>query len=220
MDALTLQWFRCFGLVGLFGSGLLLVADLVLLYTPLPAAHFNVFTASVGKSRARLVYGALLGVFAIPLVLAGFAHIFLALRPAGFWLSAPPVILGVFAYVIGAAFHAAIPFYVAVIQQTHASDATASPLVAVMARVFVPLQRSLFVFVVASALWLFAALLSGETLYPRWMAFISPAAVVVFFRVLMRISPPAVAGALFPAGNNLAVLCFLLFSLVVLGGGG
>jgi hypothetical protein len=216
MDSTALEWFRCFGLVGLLGSGLLLVADLVLLYSPIPAAHFNVFTAAVGKSRARLVYGSLLGVFAIPLVLVGFAHIFLALRPAGVWLSMPPVLLGVFAYVVGAAFHAAIPFYLAAIQQTHATNASASPLVALMASVFVPLQRSLFVLVAISALWLLAALLSGSTLYPRWMAIVSPAALVVFFRVLMRISRPAVAGVLFPAGNNLAMLVFLLSSLVVL----
>jgi hypothetical protein len=217
MDALSLERFRLLGLIGLVGSALLLAADVVLVYSPIPAARFDVFAAAVGKSQARLVYGSLLGVFAIPLVLASFGHIFLALRPGGTWLAIPPVILGIFAYVIGAAFHAAIPFYMAAIQQVKASDASASPLLVAMARVFVPLQKALAFFVVSSSVWLLVALLSGKTLYPKWIAALSPAVLVILFRVVMRISSPAVVGILFPAGNNLALFIFVSCSLVVLG---
>ncbi len=217
MDAVTLERFRLLGLIGLVGSALLLVADLLLVYTPLPAARFNIFTAAVGKSKARLVYGSLLGVFAIPLVLAGFGHIYLALRPGGLWLAAPPVILGIVAYVIGAAFHAAIPFYVVAIQDAHAREPSASPSLALMARIFVALQRSLFLFVAASCIYLLVSVLSGKTLYPRWMASVSPLVSVALFRALIRISPPAVVGVLIPAGNNLSMLVFVFCSLVVLG---
>jgi hypothetical protein len=217
MDAATLERFRLFGLVGLAGSSVLLVADVLLVYAPVPAARFSIFTAAVGKSAARLVYGSLLGVLAIPLVLAGFVHIYLALRPAGAWFAAPPVVLGIFAYVVGAGFHAAIPFYAFAIQDARAVDATASPLLASMARVFVPLQRALLLCVVASSASLLVALLSGRTLYPRWMAAVSPLVVVSLIRIGIRISPPAVVGVLFPAGNNLSMLVFLATSLLVVG---
>jgi hypothetical protein len=217
MDALTLERFRLLGLTGLAGSALLLVADLLLVYAPLPAARFNIFTAAVGKSEARLIYGSLLGVFVIPLVLAGFGHIYLALRPAGPWLAAPPAILGIFAYVIGAGFHAAIPFYLAAIQAAHAQDASASPLLTLMARVFVPLQRTLLLFVAAASVWLFVSLLSGKSLYPRWTAAVSPLVLVCLSRAIIRVSPPAVAGVLIPAGNNLSMLVFIACSLFVVG---
>jgi hypothetical protein len=217
MGVATLEHFRLLGLLGLLGSALLFMADVILVYAPIPAARFDIFTAAVGKTPARLVYGSLLGVFVIPLVLAGFGHIYLALRPAGPWLAVPPVVLGVFAYVIGAGFHAAIPFYVVAIQETQAQEPSASPMLALMARVFVPLQRALFLCVATSSVCLFVSMLSGRTLYPRWMAALSPLVLVLIFRVALRISPPAVVGVLLPAGSNLSLLIFLAASLLVVG---
>jgi hypothetical protein len=216
MDAWTLERFRLLGGIGLVGAALLLAADILLVYTPLPLARFNIFNVAPGKSAARLVYGSLLGVFAIPLVLAGFGSLYLALGPAGFWLAAPPVVLGTFAYVVGAGFHAAIPFYIAAIQEAHAENASASPTLALMARVFVPLQRALFLFVGTSSLCLLAAILSGKSLYPRWMVFVSPLVLGLLFRALMRLSHPRIVGVLFPAANNLSMMVFLACSLVAL----
>jgi hypothetical protein len=168
--------------IGIVGSALLLVADVVLVYTPLPAAEFNVFSAAKGKSPRRLVWGSLLGVFAIPLVLAGFGHIYFNLESAGPWLSLPPVLLGVLAYVIGAAFHAAIPFFVAAIQAHPDAEArTAAPL-STMWPVFRTLQLALFLAVAASSVWLLVSVLSGATHYPRWTAAVSPAVTAIVLR--------------------------------------
>jgi hypothetical protein len=51
-----------FAVVGILGSTLLLVADVVLVYTPLPAKDFNVFRAALGKSQ-RGSSGVLCSVF-------------------------------------------------------------------------------------------------------------------------------------------------------------
>jgi hypothetical protein len=199
--------------IGILGSTLLLIADLALVYTPLPAKEFNVFSASVGKSPRRLIWGGLLGVFAIPFVIAGFGCIYVNLQPAGPWLSVPPVILGAFAYVIGAGFHAAIPFFVAAIQANPSPEARTSPPLSTMWPVFRALQTALFVTVAASSVWLLVSVLSGSTLYPRWTAALSPAVTGLFLRVLTRLSPPRVVGVLFPAANNLTMLIFLAASL-------
>jgi hypothetical protein len=201
--------------LGILGSTLLLIADVALVYTPLPAKEFNVFSAAVGKSPRRLVWGALLGVFAIPLVIVGFGFIYVKLQPGGPWLALPPVILGPFAYVIGAGFHAAIPFFVAAIQANPSPAARTSPPLSTMWLVFRALQTALFVAVAASSVWLLVSVLSGSTLYPRWTAALSPAVTGLFLRILTRLSPPRVVGVLFPAANNLTMLIFLAVSLTV-----
>jgi hypothetical protein len=200
--------------VGILGSTLLLIADVVLVYTPIPAKDFNVFTASLGKSPQRLVWGALLGVFAIPFVIVGFGFIYVKLQPAGPWLAIPPVTIGAFAYVIGSGFHAAIPFFAAAIQANPAPEARSSPPLSTMWQVWRPLQGALFVAVAASSLWMLVAILSGHTLYPPWTAALSPAVTGIVLRALTRFSPPRMVGILFPAANNLAMLIFLAVSLV------
>jgi hypothetical protein len=201
--------------IGIVGSTLLLVADLVLVYTPLPAKEFNVFSAAKGKSPRRLIWGSLLGVFSIPMVVAGFGYLYVKLASAGPWLALPPVILGAFAYVIGAGFHAAIPFFVAAIQAHPAPEARTSPPLSTMWPVFRALQVALFVSVTTTSLWLLVSVLSGETPYPRWTAALSPAVTGTVLRLLTRFSPPRVVGVLFPATNNLTLLIFLAVSLAV-----
>jgi hypothetical protein len=202
-------------IVGILGSTLLLVTDIVLVYTPLAAKEFNVFNAAAGKSRRRLIWGSLLGVFAIPLVIVGFGFIYVKLQPAGPWLALPPALIGAFAYIIGAGFHAAIPFFVAAIQATPGPEARTSAPLSTMWAVFRVLQSTLFVAVVASSVWLLISVLSGSTLYPRWTAALSPAVTGLLLRLLARLSPPRVVGVLFPATNNLTMLIFLGVSLAV-----
>jgi hypothetical protein len=43
--------------ISILGSTLLLIADVVLVYTPISSKEFNVFSAAVGKSARRLVWG-------------------------------------------------------------------------------------------------------------------------------------------------------------------
>jgi hypothetical protein len=199
--------------IGLLGSALLLIADVALVYAPLPAKDFDVFSASVGKSPRRLVWGGLLGVFAIPLVIVGFGFVYVKLEPGGPWLAVPPVVLGASAYVVGAGFHAAIPFFVAAIQAHPDPEARACAPLSTMWPVFRALQIALFAAVAASSIWLLVSVLSGSTLYPRWTAALSPFATGLFFRVLTRLSPPRIVGVLFPAANNLTMLIFLVVSL-------
>jgi hypothetical protein len=201
--------------IGILGSALLFIADVTLVYTPLRAKDFNVFNAALDKSPRRLVVGSLLGVFAIPLVIAGFGSIYVKLEPAGPWLALPPVIVGATAYVIGAAFHAAIPFFVAAIQANPSPEARTSPPLSTMWPVFRVLQTALFVAVATSSVWLLVSVLSGASHYPRWAAALSPAATGLVLRIATRFSPPRVVGVLFPAANNLTMMIFLAVSLAV-----
>jgi hypothetical protein len=197
-------------IVGCGGLLLLIASDLVLVWTP--ARNLDVARAVQGKSDARLVWGALAGVVAIPFVLAGVASLYPALAPGGVWLSYPPLLLAAFAYVIGAGFHAAVGLYSLAMR-----DAVGAGTLKAMARIFDPLRTLLWVSIFLSSIWLFASVVSGATLYPRWVAAVSPLPCVVLFRILGRIGPPAIAGAAVPAGGNTAMLIFLVVSQVAIG---
>jgi hypothetical protein len=202
------------GAIGAFSLALLITADLVLVWTP--ARDLDIVRASAGKSDRRIVTGALLGVFAIPGVFAALACLWIGLAPAGAWIAAPPILLAGFAYVIGAGFHAAIgPVMLAIRDAPGAAHAT-SPTVAAMRRIFDPLRTALWVSIFASSILLFTAVLTGRTAFPRWTAAVSPLPVVIACRVGARVAPAAVAGALVPAGGNLATLIFVLVALFVL----
>jgi hypothetical protein len=201
------------GLLGVAGLLVLVTSDLLLVWTP--QRDLDVFRAAHDKSDARIHAGALLGVFSIPFVLAGVVFLWGGLAPAGFWLAAPPLLLAGFAYVVGAAFHAVIGPFLLAIRDARASSADGSAVLQPMKRIFDVLRTVLWVSIFASSLWLLAALLSGRTLYPGWVAAVSPFPLVVLFRIGARVAPPAIAGALTPAGGNVAMLVFLLLSLIV-----
>jgi hypothetical protein len=201
--------FTLLALIGCGGLVALIASDLVLVWSP--ARNLDPARAAQGKSDARLVWGSLAGVVAIPFVLAGVVSLWPALAPGGAWLSYPPLLLAGFAYVIGAGFHAAVGLYALALR-----DAAAPATLKTMARIFDPLRTLLWVSIFLSSIWIFFSVVSGATLYPRWVAAVSPLPCVVLFRVLGRIGPPAIAGAAVPAGGNTAMLIFLLVSQAVI----
>jgi hypothetical protein len=205
---------RLLGLIGAFSLAVLITADLVLVWSPV--RDLDIVRAATGKSDRRVVVGSLLGVFAIPGVFAGLAYLWTGLAPAGPWIALPPIVLAGIAYVVGAGFHAACGPVMVAIRDTPASARDASSTLAVMRRIFDVLRTALWITIFASALGLFAAVASGRTAFPRWTAAVSPLPLVLAFRVATRIAPPAVAGALVPAGGNLATLVFLIVALAVL----
>jgi hypothetical protein len=181
-----------------------------------PERNLDIDRAVIGKSDRRIVGGALLGVFAIPGIFPGLAYLWTGFAPAGPWLSLPPVVLAAIAYIVGAAFHAAIGPVMLALRDTPEFARTASTTLVAMRRIFDVLRRVLWITIFASSVAIFAVILTGKTTFPRWTAAVSPLPVVILFRLATRVAPPAIAGALVPAGGNLATLMFLLVALAVL----
>lgn len=201
---------RLAGVIGILATATLVVADVVMLYarprgaTP-PLEHF-----AAAVPRRRLIWGDYLGLFALPFVLVGLLHVYVGLRPAGFWPAAVPLAFLGYAYVLGAAFHHGVALLVSAVQE---DSATANPLAAQFLR---PLLTVFTTIAASGAILLLLVLLTGRTAYPRWMAWLSPLVTSALFFVLRRLGPPSFAGVLVPAGHNLAMLVFFTCSTIVL----
>jgi hypothetical protein len=201
---------RLAGVIGVLATAVMVVADLVMLYAPPRGATPPLQHFAAAVSRHRLILGDYLGLFALPFVLVGLLHVYVGLRPAGFWLALPPVAFLAYAYVLGAAFHHGVALLVSAAQE-HA--ATAAPLAEQFLR---PLLRVFTLAAMLGAILLFLVLLTGRSAYPAWVAWPSPAVTVALFFLLRRFGPSAFAGVLVPAGHNLAMLVFFTCSTIVL----
>lgn len=206
---------RTTGLIGIASAALMVCADLVLLFAPLPASDYNVARAALTISESRIIVGDYVGLLAIPFVLVGMYHIYLGLRVAGRWYALVPVSLLSFSYVIAESFHRTVSVVVLA-----SREAQPQFLELIRRHFLLPLWLILTVSAVAGWLFLLVAIWSGRTSYPRWVVWVSPLVVSVFLQLFARVGPPAVTGALLPAGYTLATLLFLVVSTSVLWNGG
>ena len=201
---------RVGGIVGVLATAVMVVADLVMLYAPPRGATPPLQHFATTVSRHRLILGDYLGLLAVPFVLAGLLHIYIGLRPAGFWFAVPPVALLGYAYVLGAAFHHGVALLVSAAQE---DAAAAAPLAAQFLR---PLLTVFTAAAVSGAILLFLVLLTRRTAYPAWVAWVSPIVTVALSILLQRLGPATFARVLVPAGHNLAMLVFFTCSTIVL----
>lgn len=129
----------------------------------------------VGVPRWRLLAGALLPVFALPLYLLGNWHLWQGLRPAGRCWALPAVVLLFLGYAWSPLAHAAFYFVGAVYQTLLLTEAAAHPPLLALASefrdalliVYVPSVTCTTLGMLAFAL----AVASGRSAYPRWFAF-------------------------------------------------
>lgn len=205
------------GALGALGALMVGVGEFLMQFSPqggYEAADYGFF---VRVSMQRLAIGHFLGVLAAPLYLFGYLHIFLALRPAPMWLRGSVLVLGIYGFVIGDVWLGS-RIDLALLVHAGASADTSSALGRLLEQASAynePLiQVVRVVIAMASALFV-GAVLSGRSLYPRWMAACSPAAwlALVFLSYLLL---PAFGAYTLPTAMNIAHLIFFALSLLVL----
>lgn len=196
--------------------------ELVIDTDAMPQLRRRVFLFNVLNQLGtrRLVWGALIGVFATPLALVGMWLIYQGLQPAGAWLALPPVLLFGYAMIIGAYVHGS--FYhlgetVHALAAVQASDRF--PLLLALARqqksITVVYAVLLVSFLIASA-WLAVSIGFGSTLFPRWMAVVNPITLTLLWFGLRRLLPKRVHEVTQGAGFNIASIAFFVLATVTL----
>jgi hypothetical protein len=174
-------------------------------------------------SPNRLLWGALMGVFATPLVLAGFWQVYQGLRGANASLVLATVGLFGSASVVGAFVHGTFYYMGEYIQALNKVDEHSQTIIADMiARHRKVLIASygpiLFMIVMASAL--FSILVSIQnTAFPNWMAAINPVTMTLVWLIIKRILPRFIRDWTEGAGFNIAYMAFFACTTTTLWNG-
>lgn len=165
------------------------------------------------KPRWSLILGNYLAVFFIPFHMLGFLLIYQAIIPAG-RIKALTFLTGSFYFVsVGAGYHGTFAFIADTIQSGDAE------LLTKMLDYWYGWGLALVVGYVALCLFLFVLVVSGKTLYPRWIAILTPLPFLLFSGFLIMVVPEEFYGtkAFFAVtGLNLPLLFFYIVTMRVL----
>ena len=224
---------RITGLLALVGAFLYAVGDVLLLASKVNLDNYprlKPFAKLLSDSEKmvvlppnRMIWGALLGVFATPLVLAGFWQVYRGLNGANSSLTLATGLLFATASVIGAFVHGTFYFMGEYIQALNKVEDGSQPVIADMiARhrkvLIVTYAPVMILIMIASAL--FSILVaSGQTAFPGWMAWINPVTMTIAWLIVKRILPQFVRDWTEGAGFNIAYLVFFTCTTITLWNG-
>jgi hypothetical protein len=165
-------------------------------------------------SPNRMIWGALLGVFATPLVLAGFWQAYQGLGGANEAIRLAVVLLFGSASVVGAFIHGTFYYMGEYVQALNQVDENSQPVIAKMIErhkkvLIISYAPVLIVILIASIL--FSVLVaSGKTSFPIWMTAINPFTLTIAWLIIKRILPGIITDSLEGAGFNIAYFIFFV----------
>jgi hypothetical protein len=208
-------------MIGIFSAILTALSDLVLLGRPASGFSFlRLGTESMaGLAQWRITAGTFVGVFLLPFQIAGLISLYYGLRPAGKLLPAAVLLIDAHALTMGVAFHTSYAYIGSAWTQFHDNGSDSGPLSEILQRFGNYWRILLFIMlaelIIGSAAYILLVL-SGKTLYPKWMALFNP--LFLFFVLLLAILPipEPVGGFVGPAVLNLSTLAFFILSAAII----
>lgn len=229
MDQVTLS-LRITGILALLGAFLYAVGDVLLLASKIKLDDYprlKPFAKLLSDAEKmvvlppnRLIWGALLGVFATPLVLLGFWQVYQGLSGADArWALA---ILGLFgtASVIGAFVHGTFYYmgeYVHALNKVRDdSQAVVAEMIQRHRKVLIMTYVPLLIFILIASIIFSVVVASGKTAFPVWMAAINPVTMTIAWMTVKRILPQFVRDWTEGAGFNIAYLLFFACTTITL----
>lgn len=221
---------RVTGLLALFGAFLYALGDVLLLaskasldqYPRLKPFGKLLSTAErmVILPPNRLIWGALLGVFATPLVLAGFWQVYQGLAGANESLSFTTGLLFAIASVIGAFVHGTFYYmgeYVQALNKVEdGSQAVIAEMIARHRKVLILTYAPLLILIIIASILFSIAVASGKTAFPVWMVAINPVTMTITWLLIKRILPQFIRDWTEGAGFNIAYLAFFACTTITL----
>ena len=167
----------------------------------------------------RLIWGALLGVFSTPLILAGFWQVYQGLGSGGA-LTFLTALLFIVASVIGAFVHGTFYYmgeYVQALNKVEdGSQGVIADMIARHRKVLIITYGPILVLIVIASILFSILVASGKTAFPVWMAAINPVTMTLAWLLLKRILPQFVRDHTEGAGFNIAYLAFFACTTVTL----
>ena len=213
---------RVTGILALVGALLYAIGDVLLLASKASLDHYprlKPFAKLLSDSEKlvvvpprRLIWGALLGVFATPLVVAGYWQIYQGLGRANAFLTLVTLILFASASIIGVFVHGTFYYMGEYVHALNDVQDDSQGIVAGMIQrhrnVLIVTYAPVLVFIFLASILFSVLVASGKTLFPGWMAAINPVTMTILWLLLKRILPQFVRDHTEGAGFNIAFLVF------------
>jgi hypothetical protein len=217
MFVFTIWGLRILGLCGVLGSILFISGDL--LYNHIPGSSATVAEKMVRLSSTRLINAGTLGLLGCWLYTLASLHIFLAFRPAGELFSYSLLLIFGAVMVSYGISHAA---YFSIAAGAHAAmeygnDANAGGRLG--NAFFQRLVNIIYIPVGLSSLMMLYGIISGRSLYPRWMVIFLPIIIYLLKVPIVRILRGRLRELVNDSYDNLVLFIFFLVSTLVLWNG-
>lgn len=197
-------------IAGLCAAILVGIGEYVLHYDPLGRFAEGSYDFMLGIGDNRSTVGHFFGVVGATLYPVGCYHIYLMLKPANRRWAFIAFLVGSFGFIIGTVWIGSRASVSALVQMP-ASDMTAHLIALYEIRYETLLQIIRLTTLILSAIFVWLVL-SGRTLYPRWMAIFNPILLIVANFVLFMLLP-AIGKHTMPIALNVAFFLFFLLSV-------
>lgn len=214
------KWIFIFGLIGIIGALTTIASDVILIGIPGKGSVFFTFGTEIMAdiSNARISVGTFLGVFSLPLQIAGLVPIYYGLKSANEIMAMITVSIFSHALMVGVAFHGAYAYIAGAWKLDH-SISTNNPLIQDMMGKFDFYWRLvgsviLFELFIGSILFIIIVL-GKKTLFPRWIILFNPFFITIFFCFVVYNLPGSLGGYIAPIFANLStLLCFIIPTII------
>lgn len=224
---------RITGLLALAGAFLYAIGDVLLLASKASLDNYprlkpfakllSDAEKMVVLSPNRMIWGALLGVFATPLVLAGFWQVYKGLNGANESLTLATGLLFATASVIGAFVHGTFYFMGEYIQALNkvedGSQSVIADMIARHRKVLIITYAPVIILILIASILFSILVASGKTAFPVWIAAVNPVTMTIAWLILKRILPQSVRDWTEGAGFNIAYLAFFACTTMTLWNG-
>ncbi len=209
---------RTAGLLAVAGGLVNAVSDYLLQGGLIAGSAVNTYANLADAPYELVALGSIIGNAALPFWLLGFLPLYVALAPAGRWLSALPVFFLGYVFTLFPGYHGSYALYAAGFQAGRAAPPELSQVLGTLVERlhgYHDMMISLIgVFSVTGSLLFLLAVLSGRTLFPRWIAVLTPI-VVPLTQPYIEMLPAPFGGIVRPAWGTLMFTMLFLAATVV-----
>lgn len=171
-------------------------------------------------SSQRMTWGALLGVFATPLVLTGFWQVYQGMAGANETPRLAVFLLFAIASIIGAFVHGSF-FYMGeyVKALNTVSDESQQAVAGMIQRhkkIMIITYAPLLIFIITASILFSVLVATGKTNFPIWMAGVTPLTATIAWLLAKRILPQFIRDWTEGAGFNIAYIIFFACTTITL----
>lgn len=224
---------RITGLLALLGAFLYAIGDVLLLASKVnlddypKLKPFAKLLSDAEKmvviSPNRMIWGALLGVFATPLVAAGFWQIYHGLNGANASAVLITVLLFATGSIIGAFVHGTFYYmgeYIHALNKVEeSSQAVVVDMINRHKKVLIISYAPVLLLIIIASIMFSILVASGNTAFPTWMAAVNPLTMTIAWLLVKRILPQFVRDGAEGAGFNIAFMAFFACTTITLWNG-